>query len=153
MVWERTGWRCVSVRQRRGAQRLCPVSQDVAAFPAIPEDKGCQELSGCPGQMPSILLATETFLQTKPYTEQSDPAPWASPHPTDQFQQPRLQMEQRRPKRETVLLKQIIPHLPNRDDCPHDANEETEAHCGELEERTDLSKFRRSGNGKIGTSP
>lgn len=67
-----------------------PMSQDVAALPAIPEDKGCQELSGCPGQMPSILLATETFPQTKPYTEQSDPAPWASPHPTDPFQQPHL---------------------------------------------------------------
>lgn len=88
LVWERTGWRCVSVRQRRGAQPLGPVSQDVTALPAIPEDKGCQELSGCPGQMPSILLATEPFLQTRPYTEQSDPAPWASPHPPIHFNNP-----------------------------------------------------------------
>lgn len=75
LVWERKAWRCASRRQRRGAKPLCPVSQNVPALPGIPGDRGCQELPGCPGQMPSTLLATEPFLQTKPNTEMSDPAP------------------------------------------------------------------------------
>ena len=57
-VQGRTGLRCVSVRRREEGPSP---SQNIPAWPGIPEDKGCLEQFGSPG--PDNVQQNPTFKQ------------------------------------------------------------------------------------------
>lgn len=72
----------------RGARSLCPASQNVPALPGIPEDRGCQELCGCPGPEALGPVSGRTLSANRTYRRAARPHPRACPLPPTHFHSP-----------------------------------------------------------------